>query len=152
IDKYGRVAYKGGRGPFGFKPGELEQALIMNLLEEQPLEKIGAVDPWKLLPKVEAKPDGSLPVWAGVLAAAMPKTVAAMLELDNVQRAKSPLPPILRAKMRWVAAHANRCLYTEAIALADLRRAGANDAEIKALADSEKLWPESERAALGFAD
>ena len=36
IDKYGRVAYKGGRGPFGFKPGELEHAIIMNLLEDDP--------------------------------------------------------------------------------------------------------------------
>src|SRR5262249_419857 len=36
IDKYGRVAYKGGRGPFGFKPGELEHAIIMNLLESPP--------------------------------------------------------------------------------------------------------------------
>ena len=27
IDKSGRVAYKGGRGPFGFKPGELEHAI-----------------------------------------------------------------------------------------------------------------------------
>src|SRR5438045_3277850 len=27
LDKRGRVAYKGGRGPFGFKPGELEQAI-----------------------------------------------------------------------------------------------------------------------------
>ena len=34
IERYGRVAYKGGRGPFGFKPGELEQAIIMNLLED----------------------------------------------------------------------------------------------------------------------
>lgn len=28
IDREGRVAFKSGRGPFGFKPGELEQALI----------------------------------------------------------------------------------------------------------------------------
>src|SRR5262249_50816741 len=34
IDRAGRVAYKGGRGPFGFKPGQLEQALVMLLLEE----------------------------------------------------------------------------------------------------------------------
>lgn len=34
IDRAGRVAYKGGRGPFGFKPGELEQALLLLLLEE----------------------------------------------------------------------------------------------------------------------
>jgi hypothetical protein len=34
IDREGRVAYKGGRGPFGFLPGEIEQALIMLLLDE----------------------------------------------------------------------------------------------------------------------
>jgi iodothyronine deiodinase-like protein len=34
IDRQGKVAYKGGRGPFGFKPGEMEQALIMLLLDE----------------------------------------------------------------------------------------------------------------------
>lgn len=33
IDTQGRVAYKGGRGPFGFKPGEMEQALMMTLLD-----------------------------------------------------------------------------------------------------------------------
>jgi iodothyronine deiodinase-like protein len=34
IDRDGRVAYKGGRGPFGFKPGEMEQAIIMLLLDD----------------------------------------------------------------------------------------------------------------------
>ena len=34
IGKDGRVVYKGGRGPFGFNPGEMEQALLMHLLEE----------------------------------------------------------------------------------------------------------------------
>jgi thiol-disulfide isomerase/thioredoxin len=34
IDSQGKVAYKSGRGPFGFKPAELEQALILNLQEE----------------------------------------------------------------------------------------------------------------------
>jgi hypothetical protein len=33
IDSKGRVAYKSGRGPFGFKPGEMEQSLVMALLE-----------------------------------------------------------------------------------------------------------------------
>ncbi len=33
IDTKGNVAYKGGRGPFGFKAGEMEQALIMTLME-----------------------------------------------------------------------------------------------------------------------
>jgi hypothetical protein len=34
IDRAGKVAYKSGRGPFGFKSGEMEQALVMALLEE----------------------------------------------------------------------------------------------------------------------
>jgi hypothetical protein len=34
IDRAGRVAYKGGRGPYGFKPVELEQSLILLLQEE----------------------------------------------------------------------------------------------------------------------
>lgn len=33
IDTAGRVAYKSGRGPFGFKPGEMEQSLLMCLLD-----------------------------------------------------------------------------------------------------------------------
>jgi thiol-disulfide isomerase/thioredoxin len=35
IDPDGKVAYKGGRGPFGFKSGEMEQALLMLLLDRQ---------------------------------------------------------------------------------------------------------------------
>ncbi len=31
IDRDGKVAYKSGRGPFGFKPAELEQSLILLL-------------------------------------------------------------------------------------------------------------------------
>jgi hypothetical protein len=34
IDTQGIVAYKSGRGPFGFKVGEMEQALVMTLLDE----------------------------------------------------------------------------------------------------------------------
>lgn len=33
IDRHGKVVYKGGRGPFGFKPGEMEQSLVMLLLD-----------------------------------------------------------------------------------------------------------------------
>jgi hypothetical protein len=36
IDAQGKIAYKGGRGPFGYKPRELEQSLVMMLLDEQP--------------------------------------------------------------------------------------------------------------------
>lgn len=35
IDREGKVAYKSGRGPFGFKTGEMEQALVMSLLESE---------------------------------------------------------------------------------------------------------------------
>jgi Iodothyronine deiodinase len=35
IDPQGVVAYKSGRGPFGFRPAEMEQALAMCLLEQQ---------------------------------------------------------------------------------------------------------------------
>lgn len=38
IDPDGKVAYKGGRGPFGFKSGEMEQALLMLMLDRQPPE------------------------------------------------------------------------------------------------------------------
>jgi hypothetical protein len=33
IGRDGRVVYKGGRGPFGFNSGEMEQALILHLLD-----------------------------------------------------------------------------------------------------------------------
>jgi hypothetical protein len=35
ISRDGRVVYKGGRGPFGFKPGELEQSILLHLLDLQ---------------------------------------------------------------------------------------------------------------------
>ena len=35
IDRDGRVAYKSGRGPFGFLPGEMEQSLAMLLVDEE---------------------------------------------------------------------------------------------------------------------
>jgi thiol-disulfide isomerase/thioredoxin len=35
IDRQGKIVYKGGRGPFGFNSGEMEQALAMTLLEQE---------------------------------------------------------------------------------------------------------------------
>ena len=35
IDRDGKVAFKSGRGPFGFKPGEMEQALVMTLADQE---------------------------------------------------------------------------------------------------------------------
>jgi alkylhydroperoxidase family enzyme len=131
IDRAGRVAYKGGRGPFGFKPGELEQAILLMRLEEETTAPPPTVRPavltteqaWKYLPPAEKGAGQPLPAWARVLAPTLPRTTAAMLELDYLQRAKNPLDPVLRAKVREAAAQANHCAYAVAEAQADLRRA-----------------------------
>jgi alkylhydroperoxidase family enzyme len=159
IDRDGRVVYKGGRGPFGFKPGELEQSLIMLLLDAAPsIERTSHGFPilpdaaaWKQLPPAEKGGGGPLPLWARALAESLPDTTAAMLELDYLHRARSPLDPKLRAKMRWIAARANRCRYTEAYARADLQRAGLDEAGIEALQNNAGPWPPGEQAALVFA-
>src|SRR5262245_8121107 len=90
LDKWGRVAYKGGRGPFGFKPGELEQSIAMLLLDESSGSNVGQLDPWTVLPNAEDGRGVPLPAWVTPLAEAMPNTTAAMLELDRVQRSRSP--------------------------------------------------------------
>ncbi|MFN7733881.1 MAG: deiodinase family protein [Pirellula sp.] len=138
IDTKGNVAFKSGRGPFGFKPPELEQALVMSLLESAPNEPAAAnlspQDPtWQLLPKTVHRSSEQLPNWVAPMAQHLPRTAAAMLRLDYAHRTKSPLDSKLRAKMRWVIANANRCQYSAATAQADLKRAGASDAEIDAL-------------------
>ena len=160
IDPSGRVAYKGGRGPFGFKPAEMEQALDMLLVDLALPEKpaLGRVPALtndaarKKLPPVESGGGEQLPIWARTLADTLPRTTAAVLELDYLHRARSPLDPKLRARMRWVAAHANRCAYGEAYALADLRRAGVGDAAIQTLISGDVAnLPEAEKTALAFA-
>jgi alkylhydroperoxidase family enzyme len=88
-----------------------------------------------------------LPLWALATARALPRTTAAMLDLDWRHRAASPLDPRLRGQIRMIVAQANRCAYAEAQAKDDLRRAGLSDADISTLlADDAKL-----PAALVFA-
>jgi alkylhydroperoxidase family enzyme len=153
----GRVVYKSGRGPFGFIPAQMEQVLAMHLLDKSADRREGRLpllddeDAWKRLPKAERGGGSPLPAWARATADALPRTTAAMLELDYRQRALSPLDARLRAKVRWTAAHANRCAYGEAVALADLERAGASAAERRALTDAASDAPEAEKAALTFA-
>ena len=36
IDREGKIAFKSGRGPYGFKPDELEQSLVLMLQDEYP--------------------------------------------------------------------------------------------------------------------
>jgi alkylhydroperoxidase family enzyme len=103
---------------------------------------------WKHLPQ-ESPPQ--LPVWARALAPSIPKTTARMLELDYAHRAQSPLGPVLRGKLRWVTANANRCEYAKRYAESDLRKAGLKDADIRALDGNHESLPTTERAALAFA-
>jgi alkylhydroperoxidase family enzyme len=106
---------------------------------------------WKRLPAPLRGGGGPLPAWARALAPTLPRTAAAMLELDFLQRARGPLDPAFRARLRWVAAHANHCRYGEACAEADLRRAGVDETAIRALADGSRNLPAPVGAALAFA-
>jgi len=154
IDRDGKVAYKGGRGPFGFKPGELEQQIAMMLADDPASADAGARFPilsndaaWARLPEAESGANGPLPGWARVTAATLPRTTATILELEDLHRTKSPLDPKLRAMVRWVIADANRCKYSQEVAVADLKRAGGTAEEIAALrGDRSPLSPETRRA------
>src|SRR5579875_3642148 len=66
---------------------------------------------WEKMPPTEEGGGQRLPVWIRALAVSLPRTAAAMLDLDHAQRIESSLPPRLRAKLRWMAADANRCEY-----------------------------------------
>ena len=167
IDKQGKVAFKSGRGPFGFKPPELEQALAMCLLESnQAANEVTPAVPvetkltqqfmtdeeaWKLLPAATKGKGSPLPNWAKGVAKQLPRTAAAMLKLDFAQRTKSPLDPKLRAKMRLSIAYANRCDYSQKTAIADLKRSGATDEEISTLLGGPSKWSEEDRAPMQFA-
>jgi len=161
IDRDGTVTYKSGRGPFGFKPGELEQSLILTLAKQDaddaaaPAARVPMLSDsaaWRTLPPVAEGRPGPLPSWARALAAGLPDTTARLLELDYIQRERSPLGPVLRGRLRWVAATANRCDYGRAYAEADLRRAGQTDDDLAKLASGDWIgWPEEEQDALAFA-
>lgn len=106
---------------------------------------------WKQLPETVGEKAGRLPNWAKQFAGPLPRTTAAMLELDWIQRTKSPLDPKLRAKIRWAAARANRSAYGEQTALADLRRVGGSNDDITILKDAPEKLADSERLAIRFA-
>jgi len=118
---------------------------------EGPVPLLGDDECWKRMPAAAEGGGQPLPNWAKAVAVQLPRTAAAMLELDLAQRTKSPLDPALRAKMRWVVAHANRCAYSEAYALADLKRAGGDAAAAGALTGDPAGWPSEDREPLEFA-
>jgi alkylhydroperoxidase family enzyme len=154
IDRDGKVAYKSGRGPFGFEPGELGQQIAMMLAEDAPKTAIAGrfpvlsnVDAWSKLPEAEKGDKSPLPGWARVTAATLPRTTATILELEDLHRTKNPLGPKLRAMVRWVVADANRCKYAQEVAVADLKRAGGTAEEVAALrGDRSPLSVEVRRA------
>ena len=106
---------------------------------------------WKKLPEAVSGNGVELPVWVRAVATQLPRTAAAMLKLDYAHRTESPLEPQQRAKMRWVIAHANRCGYSEAYALADLERAGLDAEGRKNLIAGPNRWPAEDRDPLEFA-
>lgn len=106
---------------------------------------------WEKLPPAAQGAGQPLPSWTRAVAAQLPRTAAAMLELDLAQRTKSPLDPKLRARMRWVVARSNRCGYSEAYALADARRAGVDEAGIATLTGDPSAWAAEDREPLEFA-
>src|SRR5579875_2618758 len=105
---------------------------------------------WKKLPRAEEGGGQRLPVWIRALADTLPKTAAAMIDLDYAQRVENPLPPRLRAKLRWIAADANRCEYARAYARFDYVRAGGKAEDIDSLPQRLDQLPEAERLALVF--
>jgi len=161
VDRDGRIAFKSGRGPFGFKPRELEQALAMLLLEREGATGTAVRaradapgDPaagWSLLPAPVTGGGLPLPNWATAVAKRLPRTAAALLQLDHAQRTKSPLEPRLRAKARYVIADTNRCEYARATALTDLRSAGAAPDEVERFLAGSATWADDEKDALVFA-
>ena len=106
---------------------------------------------WKRMPETISGDRKNLPNWVRAVAVHLPRTAAAMLQLDFAHRTKNPIDPVLRAKMRWMIAHANQCVYSEEYALADLDRAGADAATRSVLTGDPAGWPEADRDPLEFA-
>jgi Iodothyronine deiodinase len=179
IDRTGRIAYKGGRGPFHFNLPEFEQSLILLLNQQEPPpasregvkrrkpnlpgavpRAVPAPKPAETTARFPALENGEawsrmsrppLPVWARILSQSLPRATAGMLRLDYVHRAQNPLDPIVRGKLRWVAANANRCEYSRRYAEADLLRAGMTKADLAKLAGDHAGLPAEQRQLLRFA-
>lgn len=107
---------------------------------------------WQHLPPAEKGGGKPLPMWARQLAQDLPKSTAALLQLDYAHREASPLPAKLRTGMRYVAAHSNSSAYAQSVALEDLKRRGVSDELIQGLGSFDySQWSPSEQAALEFA-
>lgn len=103
---------------------------------------------WALLPGLSNGEKHALPNWVKPILLQMPRTAAALLELDAAFRTLGPLDASLRAKLRWMVASTNQCKYSQATALADLRNTDKH-ATAEMTEDSTK-WPLSEAPAFEF--
>lgn len=83
---------------------------------KSPFPALPEKEAWGKLPPTK-KPE--LPEWARVLAGPLPKTTAKMLELDYLHRTKSPLDPVLAARIRFTVAEALGSKYGQAVAEVD---------------------------------
>jgi alkylhydroperoxidase family enzyme len=117
---------------------------------EKPEPRFPAVDNEDALKRLPREKE-ELPAWALAMIDSMPRTTAAMLDLDYLQRAKSPVGEALSAKIRWTVGDALDCRYAKKTAVGDLRRIGVGADEISVLSANPKDYPESERAVLAFA-
>ena len=95
----------------------------------------------------------ALPMWARALVRTVPRTTAAMLDLDYLHRAENPVGAVLAGKLRWQVADALGCRYFRSMSASDLRRAGLSEQEIKALQTEADSSPTADRelAAMRFA-
>ena len=104
-------------------------------------------DAWQRIPQ-ERPP---LPFWARVLVEPLPKATAALIELDNLHRAKNPVGPVLAGKLRWAVADAIGCEYSRKCAEADLVRAGVSNDELPLVTGAWKTLPAADREVVEFA-
>ena len=107
---------------------------------------------WARLPAAQSGGGGPLPSWAKALAASLPHTTAAMLDLDRAYRTGDSLDPRLAGAIRLVVARTIRSSYGQAYAVSDLRRAGLDQPAIDRLSGDRSGLPDAERAALAFAE
>jgi alkylhydroperoxidase family enzyme len=112
---------------------------------------LSSPDAWKRLPAVEQGEDTQLPTWARALADTLPHTTVAMLEADFAYRTGGSLDPRFAASLRWAVAQANQSVYGQAVAEADLRRAGGDPNQLRRITEEGAGWSAAERAAFAFA-
>ena len=105
---------------------------------------------WALLPPVAKGAKQPLPNWVKPVALQMPRTAAAMIELDAAFRNTDAIDTVLRAKLRWIVANANQCTYGQQLALADLRRVAKSATPLSEFTGPATQWPAADADVFQF--